>query len=159
MVGQNVLLRVLGGFALESGRRPVGGVDAHASAVDAGRLVRHRRLTRIAGGHPFAPRPAQRRAMGDWHVAGLYHAASRHYIGSNKHPIVVGMLFALGLAFMGTAMPRRYTDADLKTAWFRRPSAAQVKWPAWRSAMGAYRPRGSGARKNGGQRFQRLSAV
>jgi membrane AbrB-like protein len=40
------------------------------------------------------------------------------HIGTNAGPIIVGMLFALALAFIGTAILRRYTDVDFKTAWF-----------------------------------------
>ncbi|AZS82859.1 AbrB family transcriptional regulator [Achromobacter spanius] len=76
--------------------------------------------TRIAGLGTVCPRPA--RNGGQWVIGtslGLYFTPQViGHIGSNAGPIVVGMLFALALAFMGTAMLRRYTDADLKTAWF-----------------------------------------
>ncbi|WP_454675776.1 AbrB family transcriptional regulator [Achromobacter pestifer] len=76
--------------------------------------------TRIAGLRTVCPRPA--RNGGQWVIGtslGLYFTPQvLGHIGSNAGPIIVGMLFALGLAFMGTAMLRRFTDADFKTAWF-----------------------------------------
>ncbi|MGE7085754.1 AbrB family transcriptional regulator [Achromobacter xylosoxidans] len=75
---------------------------------------------RIAGGATVCPRPA--RNAGQWVIGtslGLYFTPQViGHIGANAGPIVVGMLFALGLAFIGTALLRRYTDVDFKTAWF-----------------------------------------
>ncbi len=75
---------------------------------------------RIAGGGTFCPRPA--RNAGQWVIGtslGLYFTPQViGHIGSNAGPIIVGMLFALGLACIGTVLLRRYTDADFKTAWF-----------------------------------------
>ncbi|MFY3648075.1 AbrB family transcriptional regulator [Achromobacter xylosoxidans] len=75
---------------------------------------------RIAGGATVCPRPA--RNAGQWVIGtslGLYFTPQViDHIGANAGPIVVGMLFALGLAFIGTALLRRYTDVDFKTAWF-----------------------------------------
>ena len=76
--------------------------------------------TRIAGLGTVCPRPA--RNGGQWVIGtslGLYFTPQViGHIGSNAGSIIVGMLFALGLAFMGTAILRRYTDVDFKTAWF-----------------------------------------
>lgn len=76
--------------------------------------------TRIAGVRTACPRPA--RNAGQWVIGaslGLYFTPQViGHIGSNAGPIVVGMLFALALAFLGTAILRRFTDVDFKTAWF-----------------------------------------
>ncbi len=76
--------------------------------------------TRIGGFGTACPRPA--RNAGQWVIGaslGLYFTPQViGHIGSNAGPIIVGMLFALALAFMGTAILRRYTDVDFKTAWF-----------------------------------------
>ncbi|MEN4917167.1 AbrB family transcriptional regulator [Achromobacter spanius] len=76
--------------------------------------------TRIGGLGTACPRPA--RNAGQWVIGaslGLYFTPQViGHIGSNAGPIIVGMLFALALAFMGTAILRRYTDVDFKTAWF-----------------------------------------
>lgn len=76
--------------------------------------------TRIAGVGTACPRPA--RNGGQWVIGtslGFYFTPQVvEHIGGNAGPIIVGMVFALVLAFMGTAMLRRYTDADFKTAWF-----------------------------------------
>ncbi|CAB3877599.1 hypothetical protein LMG26686_03300 [Achromobacter mucicolens] len=76
--------------------------------------------TRIAGLRTVCPRPA--RNAGQWVIGaslGLYFTPQViGHIGSNAGPIVAGMLFALALAFLGTAILRRYTDVDFKTAWF-----------------------------------------
>ncbi|MBB1624028.1 AbrB family transcriptional regulator [Achromobacter sp. UMC71] len=75
---------------------------------------------RIGGLRTVCPRPA--RNAGQWVIGtslGLYFTPQViGHIGSNAGPIIVGMLFALGLAFIGTAILRRCTDADFKTAWF-----------------------------------------
>ena len=76
--------------------------------------------TRIAGLRTACPRPA--RNAGQWVIGtslGLYFTPQVvEHIGNNAGPIIAGMLFALGLSFIGTAILRRYTDADFKTAWF-----------------------------------------
>lgn len=76
--------------------------------------------TRISGLPTACPRPA--RNAGQWVIGaslGLYFTPQViAHIGSNAGPIIVGMLFALALAFLGTAILRRYTDVDFKTAWF-----------------------------------------
>jgi membrane AbrB-like protein len=76
--------------------------------------------TRIAGLRTVCPRPA--RNAGQWVIGaslGLYFTPQViGHIGSNAGPIIAGMLFALALAFLGTAILRRYTDVDFKTAWF-----------------------------------------
>ena len=76
--------------------------------------------TRIAGLRTTCPRPA--RNAGQWVIGtslGLYFTPQVvEHIGNNAGPIIAGMLFALGLSFIGTAILRRYTDADFKTAWF-----------------------------------------
>lgn len=119
MVGQNVLLRVLGGFALALAGALLA-VWMHMPLPWMLGALFVTAATRIAGVGTVCPRPA--RNGGQWVIGtslGLYFTPQViGHIGSNAGPIVVGMLFALGLAFMGTAMLRRYTDADLKTAWF-----------------------------------------
>lgn len=76
--------------------------------------------TRIAGVETFCPRPL--RNAGQWVVGtslGLYFTPQvAGHIVSNLGPIIAGMLFALLLACMGTAMLRRYAGVDFKTAWF-----------------------------------------
>lgn len=76
--------------------------------------------TRIAGLRTACPRPA--RNAGQWVIGtslGLYFTPQVvEHIGNNAGPIIAGMLFALGLSFIGTAILRRYTDVDFKTAWF-----------------------------------------
>lgn len=76
--------------------------------------------TRIGGLRTACPRPA--RNAGQWVIGaslGLYFTPQViGHIGSNAGPIIAGMLFALALAFLGTAILRRYTDVDFKTAWF-----------------------------------------
>ncbi|MBR8652643.1 AbrB family transcriptional regulator [Achromobacter sp. Marseille-Q0513] len=76
--------------------------------------------TRIGGLGTVCPRPA--RNAGQWVIGtslGLYFTPQVvGHIGSNAGPIIAGMLFALGLSFIGTAILRRYTDVDFKTAWF-----------------------------------------
>ena len=61
------------------------------------------------------------RNAGQWVIGtslGLYTPQVVEHIGNNAGPIIAGMLFALGLSFIGTAILRRYTDVDFKTAWF-----------------------------------------
>lgn len=76
--------------------------------------------TRIGGARTFCPRPA--RNTGQWVIGtslGLYFTPLMvGHIGANFGPIVVGMLFALLLAFIGTAMLQRFAAVDFKTAWF-----------------------------------------
>lgn len=76
--------------------------------------------TRIAGLGTACPRPA--RNGGQWVIGtslGLYFTPEViGHIGSNAGPIIVGMLFALGLGFLGTAILQRFAGVDFKTAWF-----------------------------------------
>ncbi|OZI55013.1 ammonia monooxygenase [Bordetella genomosp. 5] len=76
--------------------------------------------TRIGGAGTFCPRPA--RNMGQWVIGtslGLYFTPLMvGHIGANIGPIVVGMVFAIVLAFIGTAMLQRFARVDFKTAWF-----------------------------------------
>nr|WP_082308266.1 AbrB family transcriptional regulator [Achromobacter sp. DMS1] len=76
--------------------------------------------TRISGVGTACPRVA--RNAGQWVIGtslGLYFTPQVvGHIGVNAGSIAVGMLFALGLAFLGTALLLRFTDADFKTAWF-----------------------------------------
>ncbi|QKH35807.1 AbrB family transcriptional regulator [Achromobacter pestifer] len=119
MVGQNMLWRVLGGLALAlAGALLAAWAHIPLPWMLGALLVTA--ATRIAGLGTACPRPA--RNAGQWVIGtslGLYFTPQViGHIGSNAGPIIVGMLFALGLAFMGTAILRRYTDVDFKTAWF-----------------------------------------
>ena len=117
MKGGKVGWRVAAGLVLALAGALVA-VWAHA-AMDAGRAAGH-------GGHAHrglahgCPRPA--RNAGQWVIGtslGLYFTPQVvEHIGNNAGPIIAGMLFALGLSFIGTAILRRYTDVDFKTAWF-----------------------------------------
>ena len=119
IVRRNMLLRVAGGLSIAS----VGALLAVWAQLPLpwmlGALLATA-ATRIAGVGTACPRPA--RNGGQWVIGtslGLYFTPQVvEHIGGNAGPIIVGMVFALGLAFMGTAMLRRYTDADFKTAWF-----------------------------------------
>lgn len=118
-VVQNMMVRVLGGFCIAF----VGALLAVWAHLPLPWMLGALLLTastRIAGLRTACPRPA--RNGGQWVIGaslGLYFTPQViGHIGSNAGPIVVGMLFALALAFMGTAILRRYTDVDFKTAWF-----------------------------------------
>ena len=119
IVVQNMLWRVVGGLAIAL----TGALLALWAHLPLPWMLGALLLTaavRIAGGGTVCPRPA--RNAGQWVIGtslGLYFTPQViGHIGSNAGPIIVGMLFALGLAFIGTAILRRYTDADFKTAWF-----------------------------------------
>ncbi len=119
IVVQNMLWRVVGGLAIAL----AGALLALWAHLPLPWMLGALLLTaavRIAGGGTVCPRPA--RNAGQWVIGtslGLYFTPQViGHIGSNAGPIIVGMLFALGLAFIGTAILRRYTDADFKTAWF-----------------------------------------
>ncbi|WP_313624726.1 AbrB family transcriptional regulator [Achromobacter sp.] len=114
-----MLLRVIGGFAIAL----IGAllaVRAHMPLPWMLGALLLTAATRIAGVGTACPRPA--RNAGQWVIGtslGLYFTPQvLGHIGGNAGPIIVGMLFALVLAFMGTAILRRYTDVDFKTAWF-----------------------------------------
>ncbi len=114
-----MLWRVLGGFAIALAGALLA-VWAHIPLPWMLGALLLTAATRIAGLGTACPRPA--RNGGQWVIGtslGLYFTPQViGHIGSNAGPIIVGMLFALGLAFMGTAILRRYTDVDFKTAWF-----------------------------------------
>lgn len=118
-VVQNMLLRVFGGWLIAL----TGALLAVWAHIPLPWMLGALLLTaavRIGGLRTVCPRPA--RNAGQWVIGtslGLYFTPQViGHIGSNAGPIIVGMLFALGLAFIGTAILRRYTDADFKTAWF-----------------------------------------
>ena len=119
IVGQNMLLRVLGGLSIALAGALLA-VWAHMPLPWMLGALLVTAATRIAGLGTVCPRPA--RNGGQWVIGtslGLYFTPQvLGHIGTNAGPIIVGMLFALALAFMGTAMLRRFTDADFKTAWF-----------------------------------------
>lgn len=119
IVGQNMLLRVLGGLTIALAGALLA-VWLHLPLPWMLGALLVTAATRIAGVGTVCPRPA--RNGGQWVIGtslGLYFTPQViGHIGSNAGPIVVGMLFALGLAFMGTSLLRRYTDVDFKTAWF-----------------------------------------
>lgn len=77
-------------------------------------------IVRIGGAGVFCPRPV--RNGGQWVIGaslGLYFTPQVvGHIGADAGPIVVGMLFALVLAGMGTVLLQRYAHVDFKTAWF-----------------------------------------
>lgn len=114
-----MLLRVIGGFAIALIGASLA-VWAHMPLPWMLGALLLTAATRIAGVGTACPRPA--RNAGQWVIGtslGLYFTPQvLGHIGGNAGPIVVGMLFALVLAFMGTAILRRYTDVDFKTAWF-----------------------------------------
>ncbi len=119
IVFRNMLWRVAGGLAIAL----AGALLAVCAHLPLPWMLGALLLTaavRIAGGATVCPRPA--RNAGQWVIGtsvGLYFTPQViGHIGANAGPIVVGMLFALGLAFIGTALLRRYTDVDFKTAWF-----------------------------------------
>ncbi|MDR6604700.1 membrane AbrB-like protein [Achromobacter deleyi] len=118
-MGQNMLLRVLGGLLIALAGAQLA-VWAHMPLPWMLGALLVTAATRIAGLGTVCPRPA--RNGGQWVIGtslGLYFTPQvLGHIGTNAGPIIVGMLFALALAFMGTAMLRRFTDADFKTAWF-----------------------------------------
>ncbi len=119
MVRQNMLLRVTAGFLIAV-MGALLAVWAHMPLPWMLGALLLTAATRISGVGTACPRPA--RNGGQWVIGtslGLYFTPQVvEHIGSNAGPIIVGMMFALALAFMGTAMLRRYTDADFKTAWF-----------------------------------------
>ena len=91
----------------------------HALAMDAGRAAGHGGHAHRGLAHSLSTAGAQCRAVGHGTSLGLYFTPQVvEHIGNNAGPIIAGMLFALGLSFIGTAILRRYTDADFKTAWF-----------------------------------------
>lgn len=119
VVVQNMLLRVFGGLAIAL----TGALLAVWAHIPLPWMLGALLLTaavRIGGVRTVCPRPA--RNAGQWVIGtslGLYFTPQViGHIGTNAGPIIVGMLFALALAFIGTAILRRYTDVDFKTAWF-----------------------------------------
>ncbi len=119
VVVQNMWLRVLGGLLIAL----TGALLAVWAHIPLPWMLGALLLTaavRIGGLRTVCPRPA--RNAGQWVIGtslGLYFTPQViGHIGANAGPIIVGMLFALGLAFIGTAILRRYTDVDFKTAWF-----------------------------------------
>ncbi len=118
-VVRNMLWRVAGGLAIALAGALLA-VWAHLPLPWMLGALLLTAAVRIAGGATVCPRPA--RNAGQWVIGtslGLYFTPQViGHIGANAGPIVVGMLFALGLAFIGTALLRRYTDVDFKTAWF-----------------------------------------
>lgn len=119
IVVRNMLWRVAGGLAIALAGALLA-VWAHLPLPWMLGALLLTAAVRIAGGATVCPRPA--RNAGQWVIGtslGLYFTPQViAHIGANAGPIVVGMLFALGLAFIGTALLRRYTDVDFKTAWF-----------------------------------------
>lgn len=119
IVFRNMLWRVAGGLAIALAGALLA-VWAHLPLPWMLGALLLTAAVRIAGGATVCPRPA--RNAGQWVIGtslGLYFTPQViGHIGANAGPIVVGMLFALGLAFIGTALLRRYTDVDFKTAWF-----------------------------------------
>ncbi|CUI94718.1 Putative ammonia monooxygenase [Achromobacter xylosoxidans] len=119
IVFRNMLWRVAGGLAIALAGALLA-VWAHLPLPWMLGALLLTAAVRIAGGATVCPRPA--RNAGQWVIGtslGLYFTPQViDHIGANAGPIVVGMLFALGLAFIGTALLRRYTDVDFKTAWF-----------------------------------------
>lgn len=119
IVVRNMLWRVAGGLAIALAGALLA-VWAHLPLPWMLGALLLTAAVRIAGGATVCPRPA--RNAGQWVIGtslGLYFTPQViDHIGANAGPIVVGMLFALGLAFIGTALLRRYTDVDFKTAWF-----------------------------------------
>lgn len=119
IVVRNMLWRVAGGLAIALAGALLA-VWAHLPLPWMLGALLLTAAVRIAGGATVCPRPA--RNAGQWVIGtslGLYFTPQViGHIGANAGPIVVGMLFALGLAFIGTALLRRYTDVDFKTAWF-----------------------------------------
>ncbi|RBL87085.1 AbrB family transcriptional regulator [Streptomyces cavourensis] len=114
-----MLLRVFGGLAIAL----TGALLAVWAHIPLPWMLGALLLTaavRIGGVRTVCPRPA--RNAGQWVIGtslGLYFTPQViGHIGTNAGPIIVGMLFALALAFIGTAILRRYTDVDFKTAWF-----------------------------------------
>ena len=105
--------------------------------------------TRIAGLRTACPRPA--RNAGQWVIGtslGLYFTPQVvEHIGNNAGPIIAGMLFALGLSFIGTAILRRYTDADFKTAWFSSAIGGASEMANLAERYGARIDRGHGAQR------------
>ena len=96
-----------------------GGMGPYAVAMDAGRAAGHGGHAHRGLAHGLSKAGAQCRAVGHRHIAGLVlHTAGRRAYRQQRGPIIAGMLFALGLSFIGTAILRRYTDVDFKTAWF-----------------------------------------
>ncbi len=118
-VAQNMWCRILAGLAIALAGALLA-VWAHMPLPWMLGALLLTAAVRIAGGGTVCPRPA--RNAGQWVIGtslGLYFTPQViGHIGGNAGPIIVGMLFALGLAFLGTALLRRYTDADFKTAWF-----------------------------------------
>jgi len=114
-----MLVRVLGGFGIALAGALLA-VWAHLPLPWMLGALLLTASTRIAGVRTACPRPA--RNAGQWVIGaslGLYFTPQViGHIGSNAGPIVVGMLFALALAFLGSAILRRFTDVDFKTAWF-----------------------------------------
>lgn len=119
IVVRNMMWRVAGGLAIALAGALLA-VWAHLPLPWMLGALLLTAAVRIAGGATVCPRPA--RNAGQWVIGtslGLYFTPQViGHIGANAGPIVVGMLFALGLAFIGTALLRRYTDVDFKTAWF-----------------------------------------
>lgn len=119
IVVRNMLWRVAGGLAIALAGALLA-VWAHLPLPWMLGALLLTAAVRIAGGATVCPRPA--RNAGQWVIGtslGLYFTPQViGHIGANAGPIVVGMLFALGQAFIGTALLRRYTDVDFKTAWF-----------------------------------------
>lgn len=119
IVVRNMLWRVAGGLAIALAGALLA-VWAHLPLPWMLGALLLTAAVRIAGGATVCPRPA--RNAGQWVIGtslGLYFTPQViGHIGANAGPIVVGMLFALELAFIGTALLRRYTDVDFKTAWF-----------------------------------------
>ena len=121
--------------------------------------------TRIAGLRTACPRPA--RNAGQWVIGtslGLYFTPQVvEHIGNNAGPIIAGMLFALGLSFIGTAILRRYTDADFKTAWFSSAIGGASEMANLAERYGARIDRGHGAQRaraaGGGDGALHLSGV